>query len=252
MSDVDLRIGLLLADNVSQPLQAEHGDYPEMFTRLFADVGIAPEQWTMIDARGESLPAIDVADAYVITGSRYSVYDDLPWIPRLADFVGQALASGRRVVGVCFGHQLLAHFFGGHVARSSRGWRVGVNVNEIVSPEPWMQPPLSQYATLSSHQDQVQALPPGAWLLARHPECPIGAFQMPEGALAIQGHPEFDKPYAQALMNTRTEALGRRILDHGLASLADPTTSVTVATWLRNFLCADSRSLEHLNERPHE
>ncbi len=231
-----MRIGILKADTVLDEFQAEHGDYPQMFLRLLAQAQLDPEQFVIIDAQAETLPPITIADCYLITGSKHSVYDDLPWIPRLAEFVGEALADARKVVGICFGHQLLAHFFGGLVEPAEQGWRVGVNVNEVVAIEHWMRPQLRQYATLSSHQDQVQKMPPGAKLVASHPACPVAAFVLPQGALAIQGHPEFQKPYARALLATRELRVGAGTFQAGMASFAEPTTSTAVAHWVCNFL----------------
>ncbi|MFK7913106.1 MAG: hypothetical protein AB8B93_04265 [Pseudomonadales bacterium] len=239
------RYVILQTGGVSAALRDEYPDYPEMFLRLLAQAGMEPDQFSVIDARREALPDSVTADAYLITGSAHSVYEDAPWIPALAAFVEQVLLEGRPVVGVCFGQQLLAHYFGGQVARSKLGWRVGVQQHcTLLSRPAWLpaseatQDP--QFSILASHQDQVLAMPAGAELLAAHPHCPIAAFTMNHAgggrALAIQGHPEFDKAYLRALMLEREQLLGPAVLAAGLASLDAAEDGARIGTWIKQFL----------------
>ena len=230
-----MRIGILQTDTVSAPLRARHGDYPQMFADLFrAAADGAPVQCQAIDALQGAYPSPEACDAYLITGSRHSVYDGLAWIAPLAAFVGQALDAGSKVLGICFGHQLLAHFFGGRTERAS-GWAVGVHESRVVAEAPWLQPGRERFALLSSHQDQVVRLPEGAELIATNDFCPIAGFVWGRQALAFQGHPEFSKPYAAALMDQRREDLGEATYRAGQASLARDIHPQAVARWMLNF-----------------
>ena len=113
-----MNIGILQVDSVLPQFQAAHGDYPDMFRGLLEAAAHANGQSLdvhNIDVLAGPLPEVDAFDAYVITGSKQSVYEDLPWLPPLVTFVGDAMAQQRPVIGICFGHQLLAHFFGGEV-----------------------------------------------------------------------------------------------------------------------------------------
>ena len=230
-----MRIGILQTDRVMERFRGRHGDYPEMFEDvLTAAADGAPLDFEAIDTLQAAYPAPGACDAYVITGSRQSVYDDDPWIAALAYFVGEALDAGSKVVGICFGHQLIAHFFGGAAAPAS-GWAVGVHESRVVADAPWLEPRLDRFRLLSSHKDQVTRMPGGAELIATNDLCPIAGFTWGEGVLTFQGHPEFRKPYSMDLMNMRRELLGEDTYRTGVASLDEDIHPVAVGRWILNF-----------------
>ena len=135
-----LHLGILQTDHVRPEFQAAHGDYTDMFHRLFQAVD-ADVRFTDYDVQ-VAVPDTIECDAYVITGSKDSVYHDLPWLPPLVEFLEQVLAARKKIIGVCFGHQLMAHFFGGHVAPADQGWGVGVHTTRVLQQHEWMQPPI--------------------------------------------------------------------------------------------------------------
>ena len=103
-----MKIGILQCDSVLEALQPEFGDYPEMFAdRLIA---VAAEWQFMNYAvhQSEFPQSLDECDGYITTGSRHSVYDDIPWIERLEEFVRDLNGAQKKLVGICFGHQLIA------------------------------------------------------------------------------------------------------------------------------------------------
>ena len=194
----------------------------------------APLEFATIDTQAGAYPAPGACDAYLITGSRHSVYDEAPWIGALAEFVGQTLDAGSKVVGICFGHQLIAHFFGG-LAEPAPGWAVGVHQSRIVADAPWLDPKMDQFGLLSSHKDQVTRMPEGAELIATNEFCPIAGFTWGDDVLTFQGHPEFRKPYSMALMNMRRELLGEDTYQAGMRSLAEDIHASTVGRWILKF-----------------
>lgn len=244
-----MRIGILQTDSVLEQFVPRHGDYPEMFRALLGDpdvqpAGAPPPAFLDIDVRGADFPDPDACDAYVITGSRHSVYDDLPWIVPLVEFVRAALVRRRRVVGICFGHQLVAHFFGGETRPAAAGWCVGVQRARIEADEAWMQPPVAELGLLASHKDQVVRLPPGARRIAAGEHCPEAGFVLGD-VLTFQGHPEFSKAYAGELMDMREALLGSATYQLGKASLALATDSALVARWMLAFMSAAPGAAEH-------
>ncbi len=234
---MSLHIGILQTDSVLPEFQDEHGDYPHMFENLFvaADERL---RFTTYDVQSAP-PEHTECDAYVITGSRHSVYDDQPWIPALADFVEAALTADRKIIGICFGHQLMAHFFGGSVGAHHGGWAVGVHTSQVVTRQAWMPDSEASFALLSSHQDQVQELPQSAEVYLSNTFCPIAGFTMGNQVITVQSHPEFSAPYARALLERRRELLGEHVYQMGVESLAEETSEDAMARWLLAFAAAD-------------
>ena len=243
---MDLHIGILETGYVTEELVATHGSYPQMFEKLFAGLATEAKLSLRLATYDVQLrvPTEIECDAYVITGSRHSVYDDLPWIGQLADFVSDVLADGRRVVGVCFGHQLLAHFFGGRVAAAPQGWAVGIHHHEVLAEQPWMTQPAAagtHIGLISSHKDQVLALPEGASVWLGNDFCPVGGFVM-DNVVTVQGHPEFKQGYARALLEKRRGLVGEQAFQQGMSTLSssteDPqdTDAQAFGRWLLQFL----------------
>lgn len=114
-------------------LESRFGDYPAMFSKM-----IGPEfEFESFDVQSGHLPDDPASHhAYMITGSPAGVYDPLPWIAPLQDFIRRAGTS--RMVGICFGHQVMAEALGGHVEKSAKGWCSGLHHYGVVSREPWM------------------------------------------------------------------------------------------------------------------
>lgn len=229
-------LGILQADKVSPELAAVHGDYPEMFARLLAAHGTRFKTWCAVD--GELPDSAAEADAFVITGSRCSVYDDLPWIETLARRVNELIDDGAVVIGVCFGHQLIAHFRGGRTGPADVGWGVGVHRVDLVATEAWMQPPAQTLSLLASHADQVLALPPGATRLAGSAFCPNAMYRIGETVLCVQQHPEFTPQYAQDLMAIRRSRIDPLVYAAAADTFGDPTSDGVFASWVHGFVDA--------------
>lgn len=240
-SNTPLLIGILQTDSVRPEFRDRHGDYPDMFRALLSraarEAAAGPVAFEEYDVQHGEYPSDPgECDGYVITGSRDSVYDDLPWIARLSDYVRLLHQRRHKLIGVCFGHQLVAQALGGETLAAAGGWAVGVHDSEVMVARPWMQPSSGRFALLSSHQDQVTKLPQEADLLARNSFCPVAAFGIGDHILAIQGHPEFEKPYAEALLRFRRERLGEAVFEAGLASLERPTQQSLIGQWMLAFL----------------
>jgi GMP synthase-like glutamine amidotransferase len=164
------------------------------------------------------------------------VYDGTPWIADLAAFI-RSLGE-RKFVGICFGHQMLAHAMGGKVAKAQQGWGVGVLDVEVLRKEPWMDPPLQHLRIQHMHQDQVQRLPENSLLLGRSAHCEVGMFRVGETMLGIEGHPEFTVEYGAALIRARRTQIGEQGAQRALESLKGKTDSSAVGRWIERFLKA--------------
>jgi len=231
-----MKLGILKCDQVSEMFVAEHGHYPQMFASLLLTADPSLE-FVEFDAQRGDLPTdIDVVDAYLITGSRHGVNDGFPWIADLEDFVRLLHAAHKKVIGICFGHQLIAKALGGKVIKSPKGWGVGISQNQITERREWMSPSLDTLNLLVSHQDQVVELPQTAKVLASSDFCPNYLLEVGPSFLTVQGHPEFTKAYSQALMVSREDILNEEEFARGMSSLSLPEDDTHFAQWVVNFL----------------
>ncbi|HFA47961.1 MAG TPA: amidotransferase [Bacteroidetes bacterium] len=227
-----MKIAFLLCDHVDYALRPIHGDYPEMFSSLFPDLHF--EIFTVCE--GHFPKNANDFDAYFVNGSHRSVYDETAWIVQLKNFVKSICEAKKKYVGVCFGHQMLAEALGGKVAKSEHGWCVGAHEFEIVKREGWMLPFRPSLNLLMMCQDQVLRLPPGGVVLAKTEKCPVGIFRVGAQMLGIQAHPEFSKEYDRALMEMRTERMGKEVVRQGTESLKKEVGQKRIAEWVRQFL----------------
>lgn len=231
-----MKLGILKCDCVSDIFAAEHGQYPEMFATLLRPVDPTIE-FTVFDVEHGELPTdIHAADAYLITGSRHGVNDGFPWITQLEVFVRSLYTAHKKIIGICFGHQLIAKALGGKVIKAPQGFGVGMSQNKMVQHKPWMNPYQQQVNLLVSHQDQVVELPPGAEVLSTSDFCPYYMMQIGTHLFTVQGHPEFTKAYSQALMRFRKDTLGEKEYERGIKSLDMPEDDALIAQWIVNFL----------------
>jgi len=224
-----MKIGLLECDDVVGRFPEVRGGYREMFAALLPGF-----EFRYYEAHRGQIPSSGrECDAWVCTGSKYSVYDGTKWIADLAAFIR---SLQQPFVGICFGHQMLAHAMGGEVAKAKQGWGVGVLGVEVLKKEPWMEPPLARMQIQHMHQDQVQKLPADSVLLGRSPHCDVAMFRVGEAMLGIEGHPEFTVEYGAALIRARRALIGEQGAQRALESLKGRTDSPTVGRWLERFL----------------
>lgn len=233
-----MRIGVLECDHVAERYLPIAGDYSHMFTAMLADADPEAEV-VLYDARRGVLPARpDECDGWLCTGSSASVYDDEPWIDSLAAFVREVHEAGVPFVGICFGHQLIAHALGGRTERAATGWGAGAIPMELTDESSWMEPTLTSATLLYSHQDQVTELPAGGRVLATAPHCPVAMLAVGDDVIGIQAHPEFGVEYVQALLEDRVDRIGAEGTAVALASLQERTDERAVARWITAFMRA--------------
>ncbi|MEK9711015.1 MAG: hypothetical protein VW258_00460 [Thalassolituus sp.] len=140
------------------------------------------------------------------------------------------------MVGICFGHQMLAHTLGGFAARSDKGWGVGHHMTMIDHRPVWLNDDTQQYQLIYSHRDQVQRLPEGARRLSGSDFCEYAAWYLDDRILSFQGHPEFTSEYFRRLLERRREDVGDELLDSALESIEQPNDSERIARWIIEFI----------------
>jgi len=226
-----MKLAILETGRPPAGLVEQFGDYPAMFRHMLGpDFDI-----DSFDVAAGELPGDPSAyDAYLITGSPAGVYDPLHWIGRLKDFL--RAARDRKLVGVCFGHQIMAEAFGGRVEKSVKGWGIGLQRYHIDRVEPWMDE-VEAISVPASHQDQVVEQPPNTEVVASSSFTPLAALAWTDRpAISVQFHPEFEPAYAKALIAARRDKMPDP--DGAISSLDEPNDSGLVAAWIRRFLQA--------------
>ena len=225
-----MNVGILETGRPPGDLARQFGDYPSMISRLLGS-GFAIERF---DVASGVLPSRESCDAFVITGSPAGVYEPLPWIGPLLEFIRST--DNRKMIGICFGHQAMAQALGGKVEKSHKGWGAGLHGYAIERAEPWMER-VDRIAVPASHQDQVVIQPPGTQVIAASEFTPFAALAWSDRpAISFQFHPEFDPSFAKALIRERYDRVPDP--DRAIASLDAPNDNARVGTWMRRFLTA--------------
>jgi len=233
-----VKLGILKTDTVRPEWVPEFGEYPDMFVALLGAADPSMEFITYDVEGGQYPESIDEVDAYLITGSKSSVYDDKPWIPPLIQFVQKIAAADKKIVGICFGHQLVAQALGGKTAKSPKGWGVGLHTHTFTETPHWHDGGHEELKILVSHQDQVIENAVGARVLAGSDFCENAVCQIDDQILTFQGHPEFVPAYSREIMEFRRQQFGEDIYHSGVASLGGEEQGNRVASWVVNFLKA--------------
>ena len=224
-----MKIAVLETGAPPGTLVEEYGDYPSMFAHLLGP-GFEVESF---DVQGGRLPPEKSAyGAYLITGSPAGVYEPLPWIAPLEEFIRAAKHS--KMVGVCFGHQVMAEALAGKVEKSDKGWGAGLHRYDVLRSEPWMDR-AATIAAPASHQDQVVVQPPNTDVIAASEFTPFAALAWRDRpAISLQFHPEFSPAFARALIEKRFDVVPEP--ERAIASLDAPNDNERVGGWIRRFL----------------
>ncbi|MBD3787462.1 MAG: type 1 glutamine amidotransferase [Sphingomonadales bacterium] len=218
-------IGILQTGQSPDVLRAEAGDYPAMFERLLAGHGFTFRSYHV---EAMEFPAdVHDCDGWLITGSRHGAYEDHPFIAPLEEFIRRAMAAHVPMVGICFGHQIIAQAMGGRVEKYAGGWAVGAQDydfgGETITLNAW-------------HQDQVTQAPAGAEVAACNDFCANAALVYGDDAYTVQAHPEFQDGFVEGLMDTRGQGVvPEPVMEAARARLGQPNQSDAIADRIAAF-----------------
>jgi len=222
--------------------RARHGSFPQMFERMIGAVDASASFATVRLVDGDALPDPAGLDAVLITGSPAGVYDDLDWIAPLERFVRAAYDARLPMVGVCFGHQLIAQALGGVVRKSEKGWGIGRHVYDVLPGNGVIDG--SEIAIAASHQDQVIAPPADATTILHSTFTPHAGILYGNGTtLSVQPHPEFTAAFAHVCCDKAgRHSAPERLVATAKASLDQPLDHADLGRAIARFLAGPRRA----------
>jgi GMP synthase-like glutamine amidotransferase len=232
-----MKLTLIQPTDVPGPLRDRFGAYHLMFERMFSGEGFAFE--TIKLSEGQKLPDPATLDATLIMGSAAGVYDThYEWMEPLRDYIRRAYAAATPMLGICFGHQIMADALGGDVRKSDKGWGLGRHVYAVKSrPAPIGTSTLPEFAIACSHQDQVITPPAEAETFLASSFTPHAGLMYRNGAaMSLQPHPEFEDDYTVALAELRRGKAPDERIDDAIKSISRPSDSREIAGYLGAFL----------------
>lgn len=202
---------MVTGDPVPLALSAR-GDFATLIRETVGDV--YQGEWSEWEARSESdFPDPATLSGLVITGSASSVTDHEPWVLSGFEFLLRVVSSGVPVLGVCFGHQMLAEALGGRVEKNPRGREIGTVDFTLLGEDPVVFDAPGRYRVNMSHMDSVVRLPAGAQVLGYTSLDPHAALRFGEKVWGVQFHPEFDREIVGHYAHTRADILRQEGLD---------------------------------------
>ena len=201
---------LLIVQMGRPPEDIHHhfGDQSAWFHQALAGLGITLD--TVHPAAGDALPDVQQVAGAIITGSWSMVTDRADWSERTAVWVRAMVAADRALLGVCYGHQLMAHALGGTVDYHPRGREVGchqVALAAAAKNDDFFADMPEQFGAYLSHEQSVLVPPPGATVLARSAHDDHQILRYGPKALSMQFHPEFTAPLMAACITRRADLL---------------------------------------------
>jgi len=192
-------------------------------------------------AHGDELPPDpDDYQGWVLTGSVASVNDGAPWMARLAMLVRHLHRRRVPLVGLCFGHQMVAHALGGRVGPSPGGWRIGSAAThyraEHIAGLAWMQPPQATITLFAAHQEQVLQPPPEATVLGGDDFAPAAALLVGQHIFTTQYHPELSREFMLALLDAYGTLWPAPLVAQARQQVQQPVDAALFMRWATQFL----------------
>ena len=213
------KINILLCDTFPGLLPPEIPSYASMFREMFRAVDGSLEFEAFPVMAGVLPKELEKDELYLITGSNSSAYDDDPWILELIQWIRDVASLHIKLIGICFGHQVIAQALGGEVKRYAGGWGIGIRESVITDEIMHQYFPNGRLRLLYNHHDQVTVLPPGAIVIAHNVFCRHEGFRIGHHILTFQGHPEFTSEYELHLIRNHAQDEDEHVKNEAIKSI---------------------------------
>lgn len=239
-------IGILETGLLNEKFSGRYDPYPVMFATLLnrAERDLEYKNFSVI--QGEFPGSTDECDGWLITGSRHGAYEKLDWMLKLEDFIRELYRESIPLVGICFGHQIIAQALSGEVTKSDKGWGIGIHSYDIDEPQEWMGEAPQEVSIYAFHQDQISRLPAAASVFSSSEFCPYAGLSYGDSIISVQAHPEFEEDYELALIdiyggNIVPEPITVEALDK-MRNKGRKADTQLLANWLAAFFIGRSKA----------
>ncbi|EXJ93380.1 hypothetical protein A1O1_01772 [Capronia coronata CBS 617.96] len=210
-----LRIAILECDTPLPETKKKYQGYGGVFELLLRagaralnrpdldpDTGLEFSRW-QVESEPDKYPDPSTIDAILITGSKHDSFADTPWINKLVDYTAKILTETKvRVIGVCFGHQIVGRALKAEVGRNPAGWEAAVNDVQLSAKGKELFG-VDKIRIHQMHRDCVFYYPEGVEELGSSPVCKVQGMYSPKRLFTVQGHPEFNQEIMTEIINTR-------------------------------------------------
>ncbi len=228
------RLGILQAGRIPEELTDQFSDYDQMFVEFLGPENFSYRHYAVLD---DQFPqSASEADSWLITGSRHAAYEQHSWIAPLEQLIRDIYELGLPMVGICFGHQIIATALGGTVEKFDKGWCAGYHQYQLDESVFGTSTETGQTPLLAFHQDQVIEPPSEAVTIGRSSFCRHAALLYDKRILTLQPHPEFSQDFVDGLLRTRGSVLPPDVHKNARENLHKPVDQLSVAQTLRQFL----------------
>ncbi|MCO5586431.1 hypothetical protein L7F22_040371 [Adiantum nelumboides] len=205
------KLAILLSGHASEYIRKTHGGVTVLIKNMLSDVGETWDTFHVVDGEFPSDDDLYKYEGFIITGSFEDAHGTKPWVLRLCEVVRKAYKLNKKLLGICFGHQVICRALGGKTGRATHGWELGLK--KVVLADAMLLKSYAHQLSLSltileAHQDEVFELPPGGEVLASSETTRIEIFGMGNQVLGVQGHPEFTEDIALDILNSYSKKHG--------------------------------------------